>query len=464
MHPKQRAATLGAPGSSPMPLLEQTRTDTDPRRPLEDDPRWSAVQRVLASQNFSKSGRLSAFLVYICRCALEDRSEEITEQQIGIHVFSRAADYNPGDDNIVRTTARQLRQRLALYYQEEGGGDDIRIEVPKGAYHPTFVNLAEHKSVSDVPVDEGKPKIEEPSDPIEVHPPRTLQRRWSSPALVLALICGICLALIGERLMHRVGAHLAAVEPLWLTVFVPAKPTVFVPGDAGLNMYNNLARTQVKLSDYASGAYLTTPEAKAPNGYTWASLASRRYVSWVDLTLADQLRQVEAAHEAQYLIRFARDVRAEDLRNSNVILVGSPTYNPWVEMFDNRLNFHLHYDGEHNNMTVLNSKPENGEPAEYLPLGEDPTRRGYTHGFGYIAVTTNLEGNGRVLLIEGSTVAGVDAALSFLTNDSTIGPVLKKASSASGEIGNFEVLLNANFLKSSSPDAQVLATRFYPPK
>jgi hypothetical protein len=282
--------------------------------------------------------------------------------------------------------------------------------------------------------------------------------------LVLAVICGACLALLGQRLLRRLAVHPAATDPLWSTVFVTGQPTVFVTGDAGLNMYNNLARAQVKLGDYASGTYLSTPEAQAPNGYTWASLASRRYVSFVDLTFADQLRQIEAGHGAQYSIKFARDVHPEDFRNANIVLVGAPTYNPWDEMFDNRLNFHLHYDGTRNSMSILNAKPENGEPAEYLPAAEDPTHRGYTHGFGYIAVTTNLEGNGRVMLVEGSTIAGVDASLSFLMNDAKMSPILKKASSSRGELGDFEVLLGANFLKSSSPDAQVLATRFYPLK
>jgi hypothetical protein len=65
-------------------------------------------------------------------------------------------------------------------------------------------------------------------------------------------------------------------------------------------------------------------------------------------------------------------------------------------------------------------------------------------------------------MIEGSTVAGVDASLSFLMNNSKIGPILRKATSPRGELGNFEVLLGANFLKSTSPDAQILAIRFYP--
>jgi hypothetical protein len=448
-----------------MPTTEHVSIDTDSTA-IEDDPRWACVQRILASQNFSKSARLSAFLLYICRCALENRDDEITEQQIGIHVFSRPADYNPGDDNIVRTTARQLRQRLALYYQEQGGSDHIRIEVPKGGYHPSFVSLAEENSVVDAPMVEADATNDRPPIPpqVDVPHPTIPSRRWSSLALALAFLCGIALALLGPRLLRRFGAPGAAIDPLWSTVFVSGQPTVFVAGDAGLNMYNNLARTQVKLGDYASGAYLSTPEAQAPNGYTWASLASRRYVSWVDLTLADQLRKVEEDHGAQYSINFARDVRPEDFRNANIILVGAPTYNPWDEMFDNHLNFHLHYNGTSNTVSVLNAKPENGEPTEYLPVAADPTHRGYTHGFGYIAVTANLEGNGRVMMIEGSTIAGVDASISFLMNDAKMSPILKKASSSKGALGDFEILLGANFLKSSSPDAQVLATRFYAAK
>jgi hypothetical protein len=60
----------------------------------------------------------------------------------------------------------------------------------------------------------------------------------------------------------------------------------------------------------------------------------------------------------------------------------------------------------------------------------------------------------------GSTIAGVDAALSFLMNDSKMGPILRKAAQPGG-LGNFEVLLGADFLKSSSPDAQLFAMRFY---
>ena len=59
---------------------------------LETDSRWELVQRIISSQRFIKSSRLQGFLVYVCRCALENRQDEISEQKIGERVFHRPID------------------------------------------------------------------------------------------------------------------------------------------------------------------------------------------------------------------------------------------------------------------------------------------------------------------------------------------------------------------------------------
>src|SRR5579864_634109 len=75
------------------------------------DARWELVQRVAASTGFRRAARVRDFLLYVCARALEKHTDEITEQQIGTHVFGRRADYNPGDDNVVRAQARVLRAK-----------------------------------------------------------------------------------------------------------------------------------------------------------------------------------------------------------------------------------------------------------------------------------------------------------------------------------------------------------------
>jgi hypothetical protein len=60
------------------------------------------------------------------------------ESVIGAEIFGRRPDYNPKTDAIVRTEARRLRALLNEYYLGDGKGDALVIDLPKGAYTPTF--------------------------------------------------------------------------------------------------------------------------------------------------------------------------------------------------------------------------------------------------------------------------------------------------------------------------------------
>src|SRR3984957_13754020 len=116
-------------------------SNIEPRRHepgLEHDPRWHLAQRIVDSPQFCKSPRLSQFLLYIVSRTLEGRQSEVTEQQIGVHVFGRPRGYRTVDDNIVRNYARQLRKRLAEYFAGEGIAHALRIEIPLGGYLPSF--------------------------------------------------------------------------------------------------------------------------------------------------------------------------------------------------------------------------------------------------------------------------------------------------------------------------------------
>jgi tetratricopeptide (TPR) repeat protein len=96
------------------------------------------LQRVLASQCFSRNDRLSRFLRFIVDRRLERRDSEIKESVLAVEVFGRAADHDPKQDSIVRTEAARLRARLNEYYQGPGKHDALVIEMPKGGYIPEF--------------------------------------------------------------------------------------------------------------------------------------------------------------------------------------------------------------------------------------------------------------------------------------------------------------------------------------
>src|SRR6266481_8775359 len=142
------------------------------------DLRWEVVQRVATSTLFQRSPRLRELLLYICERAIQNRNQELREQQIGCGVFGRKPDYSPGDDNIVRVEVRHLRRRLEEYFSGEGKSDPVVIVIPKGAYVPVF-------EPREVAVVEAEP---EKRAPVPVTPESRFG--WQTAAIViLALAC-----------------------------------------------------------------------------------------------------------------------------------------------------------------------------------------------------------------------------------------------------------------------------------
>ena len=68
--------------------------------------------RIAASTPFRDSPRRREFLQFASDRALPDHLDEISEHQIGQAVFQRAVANDTANDNIVRVSARQLRDKL----------------------------------------------------------------------------------------------------------------------------------------------------------------------------------------------------------------------------------------------------------------------------------------------------------------------------------------------------------------
>ena len=106
--------------------------------PPEADDCRALVQRIIASKEFQRANRLRDFLTYVVERQLEGSPNEVSEVLVAHRVFGRPASYHPGEDSIVRTEARILRQRLDRYFAEEGRSEPITLEIPKGSYLPLF--------------------------------------------------------------------------------------------------------------------------------------------------------------------------------------------------------------------------------------------------------------------------------------------------------------------------------------
>jgi len=97
----------------------------------------SQLAHILASDIFSRSDRLTAFLTYIVEQTLDGHGASLKEHVLAMEVYGKGPDFGAAVDPIVRVDARRLRDKLREYYAS-APHDAIVISVPKGSYAPTF--------------------------------------------------------------------------------------------------------------------------------------------------------------------------------------------------------------------------------------------------------------------------------------------------------------------------------------
>src|SRR5436305_11688963 len=98
----------------------------------------SALERIVTSPQLESSPSLCRFLRYVVEETLAGRGGQITEYSLGAEVFARGDDFDPRIDPIVRVQARNLRARMAKYYEGPGAEEAVLIDLPKRTYVPVF--------------------------------------------------------------------------------------------------------------------------------------------------------------------------------------------------------------------------------------------------------------------------------------------------------------------------------------
>ena len=96
------------------------------------------LHRILASNTLRGSPLLQRFLRFIVEKSVDGSPEDLSEYAIAIGVLGRKPDFDPSSDTSVRTQAYRLRTKLREYYATEGKQDPLLIEIPKGHYLPCF--------------------------------------------------------------------------------------------------------------------------------------------------------------------------------------------------------------------------------------------------------------------------------------------------------------------------------------
>ena len=418
--------------------------------------RRALVRRVVESSAFAKSERLSSFLICICDLTLSGRAGEINEQKIGTAVFGRPPDYDSSIDGIVRPQASRLRQRLDLYFNGEGANESVRITLPRGGYVPVFEPNPGQSQVAEPPSAPAvSPSVLSRSETMRTSPSALQSARllW-----ILVMVLLLALLVIGVRSAKRVTADRstpATLHPLWSLLFRPNQRTIVVPSDTGLVMWQSATGQSIDLERYLSGSYRAQSTGDIPTGeVNPADLASRRYTSIVDLGIVKQLTQIADVQKSKLTLSYARDVHVDDLKEANVVLIGAAVANPWVELFEPKMNF-VFADAHIRQYSVLNRAPTTTEPAKWTANYDDPQHRVY----GVVGFLPNLGGTGSVLILEGTSMAGTQCAWDFVADDSSFLPFVNRIRRPDGSIPHFQLVLDSTNLTGSAVKRSILAWR-----
>jgi TolB-like protein len=147
------------------------------------------LERVLASDVFASTSRLTRFLRFVAERSLAGEGERLKEYVIGVEVFDRDSSYDPRIDSIVRVEAGRLRTKLEQYYHGPGRDDAIVIRLQKGSYAPTFERRARDAG-GGPPATSAAPAVE----PVATPPSAAPQAPEARPPRRRAQIAGLGIA------------------------------------------------------------------------------------------------------------------------------------------------------------------------------------------------------------------------------------------------------------------------------
>jgi len=154
------------------------------------------LERILASEVFSRSQQLRRFLSFVVEQRLAGQGDSLKESVLARELYGKGTDFDGGADPVVRVDARRLRDKLREYY--DGRSDPVIISLPKGSYVPVF----EAGFVSPTPT---TPAVV-PSEPQQIVPQEPRQTsafpnlgRVRIVASVLAVIAAVIAAAVAWR-------------------------------------------------------------------------------------------------------------------------------------------------------------------------------------------------------------------------------------------------------------------------
>lgn len=447
------------------------------------------VQRILKSATFRNAVTLQQLLQFLTGRVLEGGAEALKEYTIGVEAFGRPQDFDPKTDTIVRVQIHRLRQKLTEYYDADGSRDPILVEIPKGHYLPTFEPLSDSDrnmnrdstpelstSASAVTPQIG-PNIERVGSNGGRENRRLGGFLFSRVAIAAAAVIFVFAMgfLVGNKLLRNgatgtsssTDSQLARgnsadpVRAFWASFLGNDSAPVIAFPDAVflLDDSNDLFRFRRGASDdrgalvdpHLAQQFASNPSlvAKAgqlyyENGYTGAG----------ELEAIAMLSSLFGQMGVKATVKPSRDITPDDLRQHNVILLGSPFQNVAVAQLITLGDFNFkNPDSRHEQWRaqIMNAHPRANEAPTY-GTERDPSTQALRADYGLVTIQSGVIPGRYIAVLGGLDTTGTEGVTLFATSRPGIEDLTRAlagsgVSGAKGEMPLFQALIRVRLEK-----------------
>jgi hypothetical protein len=305
-----------------------------------------AMSQVLGSKPFRTSKQCQKFLRYVVLNTVDGRDEALKERVIGAAVLERLPDYNTADDPVVRIRAADVRKRLAMYYQDEGHEEPIRITIPSGSYRAFFHHADTHPGPPMVHAD---PVCEDLGLPASISellgqlPAIQVRAKsvaggsapWKRPVLG-ALFVAVAVLLAGSMTRYFRSASQREFNLFWAPALdQPRPPILYIGSNAVYRLSNSfLQRYQATHPDYNGLELLPAIDRSATISESDLDEDDKDFVGLGDVAAAVSISTFFKGRDVRYDLRFGRDIVFGDFRTTPVVLIGAFNNNWTLELND----------------------------------------------------------------------------------------------------------------------------------
>jgi hypothetical protein len=372
------------------------------------------LERLLANPSFKNSKRYPALLRFVVERVLDGHTDSLKERTLGIEVFHRDPNYDTNQDPVVRTTAVEVRKRLAQYYQEAGHEGEIRIEFPSGSYMPEF-----RLPVAVAP---------------DVAAPRARTRRVALPSWVFVAAAAVALA--GALAVWSPSMGASALDRFWSPVWDTSDKVLICVGG---------------VSPTAAGASPATgsPANLVPSA---EELFGRdEGVPLAEVGAVARIVGQKTARGRAFHVRFHATTKFVDLRDGPVVLIGGFD-NSWAVRLLEEL--HLRFHLEHNGAVAWIGDRQNPGQRNWVV----DTRSNVSRDYAIISRVWN-QGTGKEMVsVAGLLPFGTGAAGEFLSEPRYLEAVAATAGK-SWQNKNLQIVIATRLTGANSGPPEVMAVQ-----